>query len=999
MNTFDILSQETSILGNWFLQASAGTGKTFTIEHLFVRLILESDLPLDQILVVTFTRAAARELKMRIRLNLEKVLQEPQAFPYLKNCVSKDKIQEALLAFDQAQIFTIHGFCQKMLQEYAFEAGIGLKTEPWTLEEERREALSFFRKAMAKYSHSQRNILLKKFRNDIGSLIKNLLKETLSLKILESFEVSLQKVNGLFQTMPYFPLAHIFEQEVIHYKKMTDPQFLLQARFLDEYLLKKSCSLEELDQLLLQKPYFLEGLEESNLKVKSIGHSLDQNLSYLRKHLLPIIQEISDPALILKDLASYWKKEKQQLSLMKDKISPDEILEKMEESLACPSFLKQVRKKYQAVIVDEFQDTDQIQWNIFDQLFLSVNMKAIYLVGDPKQSIYAFRQADIYTFLGASKKFPFHAHLGTNYRSEPGLLHMLNKLFCPTPWIDLPAWGETLPVLPVKAGKQGEGELHFFVAEGKLGREKRWPSSELEREYFFPFIVQEIQKVSGTCSIAILVKDRFQALRIHTFLQKWNCVSSIQRGASLGESLALSALQELTSALVKQDLSLIKKTLLGPLIGWTEADLTEDNIFFAREQFSKLGSLFKERGFGAFWGEFLDTKWPLSTILERLVSLPDLNLYHDLQEIVQKAIMEKDSERICSFLEELKTSEVTDRILGEPTGIQIMTTHASKGLEFDVVFALGLVSRTMARDSSEGELKELDAEKMRQLYVALTRAKQKLYAPLAIDLDQKPVALGEASPMELFWDRVKPILDEYPHTLLNQTSFSLSSYHSSKTTILHPPLPCPSLPPAEFILSFSSLAKPSSHTPISFSPTALPSGAETGIILHRIFEKVLPAQERLESIITEEVAGTLLEPWIKEITALVEKTLTLPLTTFSLKDIALAKMQPEMEFLFSTKTGLMKGYIDLWFEKDGKYFIVDWKTNLLEAYDLPHLEQAMNEGDYFLQAAIYTSALKKYIAMFDPRPFNEWFGGVCYLFVRGPACFHFYPEESRLLNL
>ncbi len=981
-------------MGSWFLQASAGTGKTFTIEHLFVRLLLESDLHLDQILVVTFTRAATRELKMRVRSNLERVLQEPHLFPYLKTLTKegREKIQAALLLFDQAQIFTIHGFCQKMLQEHAFEAGMGLQLEPWTLEEEKREALSFFRKTIKHYSHSQHYLLLKKFRNDIDYLIETLLKTKPSLTPLISFEEVLQKIHAL----PHFPLQEIFEREVVHYKKMTHPDFLPQVQFLENLLLNKSCCLSTLDQLLLQKPYFLEGFDEANLKVKSQGHVLNEHLSFLKAHFLPLISEISDPLTILKDLSRLWKKEKKQLSLMKDKISPDDILEKMEESLNNSACLQSVRQKYQAVIVDEFQDTDPIQWRIFDKLFLTQDMKAIYLVGDPKQSIYAFRQADIYTFLKASEKFSFHAHLDTNYRSAPGLLHMLNQLFCQTPWIDLPALEKTLPVLPVKAGKQGEGNLHFFTFEGKIGKEKRWPSHNIEQEYLFPFIVQEIHKIYGTHSIAILVKDRFQAHRIHTFLQLSNLSSSIQRGESLGSSLALSSLQELITAVISLDLSSIKKALLGPLIGWTDDHLTEKNIFLAKEHFLELKLYLIERGFGAFWGKLLEIKWQTITTLEYLVSYPQLTLYHDLQEIVQKIIMEKDPERICHSLQELKSSEITDRILGETSKIQIMTTHASKGLEFDVVFALGLASRTSSSEDKEEVLKEIDAEKMRQLYVAMTRAKHKLYVPLIKDLDQKPVAMGEASPIEIFWERVNPVLDDYPHTLLNQMTFAPTLKHTLEKPNLFPPLPLPSFPPSEFILSFSSLSQKTAHPKILSSAT-FPSGAETGIILHRIFERALKDQKHMQDIILEEIAGTLLESFSPDISQVIYKTLTLPLTTFSLKDVAPNKMQQEMEFLFSTHKGLMKGYIDLWFEKDGKYFIVDWKTNHLESYDQPHLEQAMHDGDYFLQAAIYAQALKKYISRFDSRPFEEWFGGAFYIFVRGPACFHFYPQENNLL--
>ena len=989
MNTFDVLSKETSIFGNWFLEASAGTGKTFTIEHLVIRLLLEGDFGLEHILVVTFTRAAARELKTRIRAKLEKALQEKEAFPYLNDVFNLEKIEQALLIFDQAQIFTIHGFCQKMLQEYAFEAGLGLKTEPWSPEEEKRESLFFFRTVIKNYSPSQRLLLLKRFRNDIDALAQAILKERPSSI---SFEDLLPRFNALLQILPTFPLEELFAQEMVHYKKMTDPDFLLQARFLETLITKKTCSSDELDHLFLLKPFFLEGLTPSNLKVKSLGHLLHKQLSFLRDTLFPFIEQMSDPLLILKDIAYVWKKEKKTLSLLKDKMSPDDILEKMEESLSNEACVKHIRQKYQAVIVDEFQDTDPVQWNIFEKLFLPSHMQAVYLVGDPKQSIYAFRQADIYTFLKASKQFSFHAHLDTNYRSEQGLIEILNRLFCSSPWIDLPALGTTLPVLPMKAGKQGTGAVHFFVAEGSMGRGKRWPSCQLEKDYLFPFIVQEIAKVYGHASIAILVKDRFQAHRVHAFLEEWKFPSSIQRGESLGSSLALTALQELVDALATQDISLTKKTLLGPLIGWTTEDLTEENIFLAREKFLHLGALLKEKGFGAFWGEFLETKWLHQSTLEYLVALPDLTLYHDIQEIVEKAILQKDPERISSFLKELKQSEVTDRILGESSGIQIMTIHASKGLEFDVVFALGLASRNTARDVEEEQ--ELDAEKMRQLYVAMTRAKQKLYVPLIIDLDQKQASPGEASPIELFWDRVKPSLEEYEHTLLNKATFHLTPYHAAKEMCLFPPLPLPPPSSPEFILSFSSLSQKTSsakNVPLH----VLPLGAETGIILHRIFERALTAQSQIKAIVTEEIKGTLLANWAQEIVEIVEKTLTLPLTSFSLKDVAQDKMQQEMEFLFSTKTGLMKGYIDLFFEKDGKYFIIDWKTNYLESYDHAHLEQAMHEGDYFLQADIYAAALKKYLMRFDPRPFHECFGGVCYIFVRAPACFHFFQRSCE----
>ncbi len=135
MTIFDVLHSDTSILGSYFLEASAGTGKTFAIEHIVPRLLLEVDDPtfvLSNILVVTFTRAATRELRLRIYQNLLKIRsalagqEEGPAYlePYKvmgMKLKAKQKIEEALCFFEEAQVFTLHGFCLKILQEFAFE--------------------------------------------------------------------------------------------------------------------------------------------------------------------------------------------------------------------------------------------------------------------------------------------------------------------------------------------------------------------------------------------------------------------------------------------------------------------------------------------------------------------------------------------------------------------------------------------------------------------------------------------------------------------------------------------------------------------------------------------------------------------------------------------------------------------------------------------------------------------------------------------------------------
>ncbi|HNA62003.1 MAG TPA: UvrD-helicase domain-containing protein, partial [Rhabdochlamydiaceae bacterium] len=450
MSSFDILAKERPLEPRLFLEASAGTGKTFTIEHLVVRLLQETSVTLEQILVVTFTRAATRELKERIRANLDKSVQ-----------------------FDKAQIFTIHGFCQRLLQEFAFEASVGLELSEWTPEEETWAILEFLRQTTC-VSPQQLRRLLGKYQNEMQVVVQKLKRSTSKQEI-----DIIAAINRELATLSFFPLAELFAKIRSEYKGMTSLDFGPQAELLQEVLRRQHLTPQEFDRLIGEDDLFLENLTESQLKVRAkISHPLQ--LKEFRDRLWPLLEKARDPYPIFQIVANGWHQEKKRLARLHEKISPDDLLEMVQERLSDPAFVKRVREKYQVVIVDEFQDTDPIQWNIFNKLFIQDAAKSIYLVGDPKQSIYAFRKADIYTFLQAGELFAKKAELTTNYRSGPQLISALNRLFCSKPWLDLPKLGQTLVAQPVQAAKKEGGELCFMVTEGHIGRSKQWPTKEIE---------------------------------------------------------------------------------------------------------------------------------------------------------------------------------------------------------------------------------------------------------------------------------------------------------------------------------------------------------------------------------------------------------------------------------------------------------------------------------------------------------------------------------------
>ena len=988
MSSFDILSRKTPLKTRLFLEASAGTGKTFTIEHLVVRLLLETQYTLDQILVVTFTKAATRELKVRIRSNLEKILSGEETFDYLSGLTEekKERIKTALLTFEKAQIFTIHGFCHRLLQEFAFEASVGLDLEEWEDREEKWAVLQFLR-STKELSHPQLKRLLGSFRNDMEKLVDKLLASSESkVKVLTYLEL-LQKANQSLSTLTPFSVLDAFALARPHYKGLTSEKYDAQAALLDQAVNKGSLLPEEWDQLMSEEDLFLEKIVEENLKARTkfTGHPA---LQMLRSVLFSFLELARDPSKIFQTLAQAWHQERKKLSRLYEKVSPDDLLKMVQERLSDPLWIEKVRKKYQAVIVDEFQDTDPIQWKIFETLFFADPAKAVYLVGDPKQSIYAFRHADIYTFLKAAHGFDTtqKAALTTNYRSTQKLLDALNRLLCEKPWMDLPKLKAELLVSPVAAAKEGDGELCMMIVEGGLGRAKRWPTPEIEQK-FFSYLIHEIQRHPlDPKEVAVLVKDRYQALRVKNALDQYNIPCVLYRGGSLGDSIVIELLLELMGACDRDDsLSSIKKVLLGPFVRLPIEQLTDEVAFQAKAIFAELSSVWLKNGFSVFLAQFFQTIFWKTTVFHTL-SFEEV-LVEDLMQIVEKILHIHDPHQMSQALRLLKIQEVDERISAHPHGVQIVTIHASKGLEFETVFALGLASRTTAEEMPEEELKELDAEKMRQLYVALTRAKQRLYIPVAREMSGKPLNLGEAAPIELFLERAQPDLHSFTHVYLNTMEFHLNPFQNVQPTPVHWEAPKPRFFKPFFLQSFTSLAQNTGERKI-VPDDLLPSSAETGIVIHRILERFFDQSISLSDLITQEIKGSHLEEYGSAIETMLKKVLDLPLTGFCLRDLDKTHLLPEMEFLFPTQGTALKGFIDLAFEHQGKFYLIDWKTNVLESYTQENLEKAMKEHDYLLQGKIYATAYTRFLKLYD----SPAFGGIFFLFVRGPAFYHFIPE-------
>jgi len=1114
ISEFNILNRNLSVFGHHFLEASAGTGKTFAIEHFVLRLLLESEEPLllDQILVVTFTRAATRELKSRIRSNLISACAQLQTnkaqHDYLKAileqgdekvCKSIRRIEDALACFDSAQIFTIHGFCYRALSEFAFEAGASFEmSDPGDSQhlgviEEAVQDFLLQKMDCSAFSPGQTMLLLNYFKKRpqrlkarLSSLVNQDKEIAPSPSFSESFQ-AWQQALMQFDALKNENLIADWNLLASQYKQMGNERYLSQMELLGRMLEKKQCEPKEFDHLLKEKELFLDKMESGNKKVRAkmpdpSALHYPGLLEQLNERLLPIIAKARDPLLILLRLARACRQEIRPQLQSGDALTPDDLLRQMHQNLHEKKFVEKIRARYRAAIIDEFQDTDPLQWEIFETLFIG-HMRSVCLVGDPKQSIYAFRNADLYTYLKAADAFGQESrkYLDTNYRSTPALVDALNRLFASERtkgWMSLPHLGISLDVIPVKAGKvpaesDDLGSVHFFAAEAeKAKRNDPWPSKTLEKNTLFPYIAQEIlgRKNRGAWSqFAILVKDRYQAQRLWEFLKSCRIPSVIRKSGALNESDAFIALYELVDAIsTPSDLSRLKKFLGGPLIGWTHEQLIgsfdKEALREAKEKAILLQDLLHQLGFSPFFREFLTSAWGRKhSVEEHLLSQGNLDLYCDLQQLAEMIVetawsKKRVSEKWISLLDEMAVASMEEesrlkrRIGSDEDAVQILTMHMSKGLEFDVVFALGVASSQPLKDEiaiqKEGggeivpleldnpscgkAIEEIDAEKLRQLYVALTRAKKRVYIPLAFDLKNTPVEAGQASPIALYfaaaslpsfdYDHVEAFLNEIKEgasiTLARVQLSPLASAQDEKQIILDL-LPKELKPfPAQPIVSYSSLAKKGDPEaqPLQkiekidekASALNMPFGAQTGLIFHSIMEKLFqqglhffPQQKKIANLIEKQTVNTLLYKWKDPIFETIWDLLHMPLKGFSLSEIPPAQIQEEMEFLFPFEKGLMKGFADLVFEWRKKYYLIDWKTNYLgsslQDYSPENVLKSMDQHDYFLQASIYAEALKRYVKLFDNRPFSECFGGVFYIFVRGKAIHHI--DKANQINV
>ena len=807
--SFSIASRSEHLSHRLFVEASAGTGKTYVIEHYITRMALSMTFDPQKLALITFTKAVARELRLRLRTTLQSTLVAitaeggpPQEIPdYLRAMLEEDgfcrrkmarSLEEVIEGMGSASITTIHGFCDRLLKRWGEEEAVG-RGEEWVGEEEKRQWIEEFLGEGGGLRAWEVDSISRVFSHDQTKLVARLatlIEEVDDAKDL-AWEEAEQAAKAVREKIDGSRVA-----ECLELKARGCKGTMRRDRSLRQDVARAFSALQQI---------IVEGLTDEALEVlaeEGTGKWFDEPLKkksdlvseaddvarIVMTELWPALMPLVNGEGIVRRLASraaraYWEYVERS-----GKKTPETVVRRVLELSTEPSFLACAANAVSWLVVDEFQDTDSVQYTILSRLFLENPLwnGRVLFVGDPKQAIYGFRHADVYSYLAAKKcLLPSEVRtLAVNYRADMGVVAAQNRLFAGPEqrWVFyLPRAQTSLTVVPSLAGKtaerrlnDGRGALHLFMARDRLGRKKRWPHDDFEEQGLFPWMADEMIAVEhlgiAYRQQAVLVKDRHQARRVQEYLTARGIPTCAWRVDTVTDSPMYGWLcQAFFLAARPHDLHRLSTLLLSmpteehlELCRSMAAGRRLDQWAACATAWEEVQQAFVQGGIARMARALFSCRWNGSESLEEwLRTRPaGAKLLIDLEHLLEllsllDTMVPHSLEAYGEALGDLSryfsddAEALVRRVDPDDEGVPILTMHRSKGLEFDIVYALGCASRTKCQEVMP--IDEADAEKLRQLYVSITRAKCRCYLPLLIDDDAKKIPLGEASPVELLF--------------------------------------------------------------------------------------------------------------------------------------------------------------------------------------------------------------------------------------------------------
>ncbi|EMJ5015866.1 TPA: exodeoxyribonuclease V subunit beta [Klebsiella pneumoniae] len=1128
------------LIGERLIEASAGTGKTFTIAALYLRLLLglggEAAYPraisVEELLVVTFTEAATEELRGRIRSNIHELRiaclrgesDNPLYSALLAEIADKDDAAKTLLLaerqMDEAAVFTIHGFCQRMLSLNAFESG--MLFEQQLIEDESRlryqACADFWRRHCYPLTRDIAAVIhdvWKGPRDLLKSLDRWLQGEAPQLKsppapnetLAERHQQIIARIDSLKQQ---------WREQVGEIEGVLENSGLDRRKFnrgnQGKWMEKVNAWAQE-ETLSYQLPDALEKFAQSFLleRTKAGGeppvHPLFSAVESLLASSLTLTDLVLARAMVeIRDAVAREKRRRGELGF-------DDMLSRLDEALRGDSgetLASAIRQRFPVAMIDEFQDTDPQQYRIFRRIWRRQPETALLLIGDPKQAIYAFRGADIFTYMKARGDVAAHYTLDTNWRSSPGMVGSVNRLFSLS---DNPFMFHEIPFLPVKAAAKNKG-LRFTVDAADVPAMNVWlmPGDTVGSGDYQTFMAQlcatqirdwlsagqrgrallwrgETSRPVQASDITVLVRNRLEAAQVREALQTLGIPSVyLSNRDSVFETLeAQELLWLLQAVLAPERENTLRSALATSMFGLTALDienLNQDEQAWDAlvEEFSEYRQIWRQRGVMPMLRALMTARHIAENLLATRGGERRLTDILHISELLQEAASQLESEHalvrwLAQHIAEPDSNAASQqmRLESDKHLVQIVTIHKSKGLEYPLVW-LPFIARfrkqdqafyhdretfaavlDLGQDEASLELAEAErlAEDLRLLYVALTRAVWHCslgVAPLSSrksgNSDFHLSALGRLLQAGEAMDAagLAARLADFCHgdiALQIPGELDLTPWQAPAATI-------PRLSARELqrriaddwrVTSYSGLQQhgfsggqdllPRLDVDAAgvgevveepqLTPHQFPRGAAPGTFLHSLFEELDFTQPVPEGWMAEKLQLSGFDAqWAPVLTDWLGGVLKtrLPGPDIALNQLAARDKQVEMAFYlpiaqlltaerldalirqydplsadtppldFRQVHGMLKGFIDLVFRHEGRYYLLDYKSNWLgedrEAYTRPAMEQAMRAHRYDLQYQLYSLALHRYLrhrlADYD---YDRHFGGVIYLFLRG----------------
>lgn len=1048
---------------NAVIEASAGTGKTYTLEQIVKKLVVEKGYDVRSILLVTFTEKAAGELKERIRALLEG--------------------RAGAEHLDEATICTIHAFCREVLSDYPFESGMSMGMDIGGSDD------ALYRKAVHTVLSSEefRTAYADKFarrmeywnvdgdaegvaEDAVGNLRRVAIAENLK-EWEDAFAEAKQKASGLedlIRSMPgwssegpgAYAIAHTANGTTFQSRGDSNAARLNFFSGLDENLKVVMDENAAPSKMMAALEYICKGRMDFKLQ-KWDGVVI--NKKFCEHDGLKVYSEVQEVAgikakvlreEIIHEIVRRAYPEFLKLKARSSALTFDDLIKETARLVVAATsadaddgqrrFVDRMRARYQLALVDEFQDTDAKQWTIFKNLFARIGH--LIVVGDPKQAIYGWRGADLATYLKAKREIieggGQYKTLDTMYRSTKEMVDDFNTMFQSGWFRDMAEDGLSIDYADVNFPKTNipEKVAGFDYPAGEHAVE--WLEAALGLEQFTINASDEMIRLHDTWGdrmawdkMCVLTRSHDEGLTMQRQLVKKGIPCRIYKEPGIFASIeAESAVALFDYLSLPRSLGNLSALLLTPLFGYTPENIDE-RLTKGDARFDRLCESWRDYAERHDWIALFESV--LTNTGARLAIAGYRQIFDYLLENNGRA------SSLAEFSEILRGLKKGDLNAGENgnirnkssegAAVQIMTMHASKGLEYNAVF----VASGFSGNATDGETKRL-------FYVALTRACYKLYIPwsengISDDVAKRGSALraylknailsvcgdnvatrfrdpGERGIVSK--ERNDGITDSElpPHLGMKGWRFKWDSFSSLNHHSVEKPIVVDAAEDKD------DESKDEAMVPVK---TLVPKGHLSGTVFHEVmeilcnndkdksevdfsigakddFDQMLVETEGMKLSLLEIVRRRLKANGVanrmsedgKESTArslarMAWNALRTPLNfgggEFRLCEIARKDRRAEVNFVLDEgqllenvkdREGALNGSIDLLLCRGENYYIIDWKTNALESYGEGAVKAAMEHAGYHLQYKIYAMAAEKWLG-------GPVVKGAAYLFVRG----------------